>query len=88
MTGRKASQNDIVDEIVFPWGLCRTKLELSIDVIFHPLHSNKIQAIVGEGACFIKAEYTYLSSNRYSLRIEAVYTTSLRKIQPKSHGIN
>jgi len=81
MTGRKASQNHIVDEIVFPWGLRGTKLESVVHGLFYRLHTHKIQAIVGEGAGFIKTEHSYLPSNRYSLRIEAVYTTGLSKIQ-------
>jgi len=83
MTGRKASQNHIVDEIMFPRGLPGTKLESVVRGVFDPLHTNKIQIIVGEGAGFIKAEHSYLPSNSYSLRIEAVYATGLRKGQRK-----
>jgi hypothetical protein len=81
MAGRKASQNHIVDEIVFPRGLRWTKLESVVHGVFYPLQTNKIQTLGGEGAGFVKAEHSYLPSNRYSLRIEAVYTTGLRKIQ-------
>lgn len=82
MAGRKASQNHVVDEIVFPWGLCWTKL----GSVVHRLHAHKIQSIVGEGACFIETEHANLSSDRYSLCIEAVYTTSLRKESDQELG--